>query len=127
MPGHRLKIDAADDRTRARQVIGDSAGKIESVVGDERHVEIAADRAQERRIVLFAVPWISAGLVMLVGNNASPEFLRRMLEGCRRGGVGGRGTFENQKIAPFARHDELHKPIHELRAARIDVHELGGT
>ena len=107
MPGYRLKIDAADDRTRARQMIGDGAGKIEGVVGDERHVEIAADRAQERRIVLFAVAWISAGLEMLVGNNASSEFLRRMLERCRRGGVGGRGTFENKKIAPFARHDDI--------------------
>src|SRR5260370_40976785 len=78
VPRQRLEIDAADDRARARQMIGDRAGEIESLVGNEHRVEIAIDGAQERGIILLAVAGVGAGLEMLIDNYLCAEFLRRM-------------------------------------------------
>ena len=125
MPRHRLEIDAADDRARAAQTIGDGAGEIERFVGDKDRIEIAVDGAQQRRIVLLALARVGAGLEVLIGDDLRAEFLRRTGEGCGHRRVGGRGAFEDQKVAPFARDDELRKPVHELRAARIDMDEFG--
>jgi hypothetical protein len=125
VPRHRLEIDAADDRTRTAQTIGDRAGEIERCVGNERRIEIATDGAEQRRIVLLALARVGAGLEVLIGDDLRAEFLRRAGEGCGHRRVGGRGAFEHQKAAPFARDDELREPVHELGAARIDMDEFG--
>ena len=44
MPGDRREIDAADDRPRALRAVGDRAGKVERVVGDEHGVIVAVER-----------------------------------------------------------------------------------
>ena len=88
VPGRRLEIDAAHDRTRPRQLIGHRAGEIEGVVGDEGDVEIPIDGAEQRRIVLLALARVGAGLEMLMRDDAGAEFLRRMRERRRHRGVG---------------------------------------
>ena len=93
-------------------------GEIERCVGNERRIEIATDGAEQRRIVLLALARVGAGLEVLIGDDLRAEFLRRAGEGCGHRGVGGRGAFEHQKAAPFARDDELREPVHELGAAR---------
>ena len=62
---------------------------------------------------------------MLMRDDARAELLRRMLEcrGHRR--VGRQRAFEDEQVAPFARDEILHQPVHELGAARIDVDEFG--
>ena len=124
MPGERLEVDAADDRARPRQTIWHGAGEIERLVGNKHRIEIAVDHAHQGRIVLLAVARIGAWLETLASDDPCAEFLRRMGECRRHRRIGGRGTFEDQQVAPFARDDELHEAVHQLCAARIDVDEL---
>ena len=124
VPGGGFEIDAADHRPRPYGVVGHLAGEVEGVVGDEHHVVIAVDGAEQRRIVFFPFARIGAGLELLTRNDARAELLRRILKCLGHDRIGRQRAFKNKKIAPLARHQILHQPIHAHGQARQRVHEL---
>jgi hypothetical protein len=75
VPGERLQIDAADHRPRSHRAVGYPSHEVEGLVGDEHHVIVAIEGAEQQRVVLLALTWIGAGLVVLVSNNSGAEFL----------------------------------------------------
>ena len=89
-------------RTRLDEMKRHLPDKVEVFVGDKHHVVVAADGAEQRRIVELALARIGARLEWFVGNNARTEFLCRCLE--RLGGqrIARLWTLQHQEIAPFA-------------------------
>src|SRR3954468_1302554 len=75
VPGHWLKVDAANHRPRAHGLVRNLAGKFERVVRHEYNIVITVAGAQQGRVVLLPLAWISADLELLFADDPSAELL----------------------------------------------------